>query len=118
MGEARDDDPPSTRDCYEAVARAHMSRNGIKTGRRGWDRDPTATYQSDLIDDEVGNIHLDREGELADALESAMPPGLAKLIARAAHTMPGYWDNTPEAVQWREDVEYIVRSQLEREAGL
>lgn len=118
LGAARDDDPPSVRDCYDVVARAHLWRNGIKLGRRGWDRDPTATYQSDVIDDEVGNIHLDRECELADILEEAMPPGLAKLIAKAAHTMPGYWASTPEAKQWREDVEYIIRSNLEREAGL
>ena len=120
LGEARDDDPPSVRDCYDVVARAHMSRNGIMLGLRSGDRDPTATYQSDVIEDEVGNIHVNskREGELADILEEAMPPGLAKLIARAVHTMPGYWVDTPEAKQWRDEVEYIVRSHLEREAGL
>lgn len=38
LGAARDDDPPSVRDCYDVVARAHLWRNGIKLGRRGWDR--------------------------------------------------------------------------------
>ena len=118
LGEARNDEKPSVRDCYEAVAREYLSRHGIKAGRRGWDRDPTATYQSDLIEDEVGNIHLDRECELANILESAMPPGIAKLIARAAHTMPGYWATTDEAQQWRTEIEDIIHAYLKREASL
>lgn len=120
VGEACDDDWPSVRDMYEDVARAHLRRNGIEPGRRAAGDDPQATYQSDMIDDEVGNIHMDpaRWAELAGILEDALPRGLAALVAEAAHTMTGYWTNKPEAVLWRDDVDYIIRSHLDREAGL
>ena len=116
-GEARDFD---VRDYCEITTRAYLRQHGIEPGRRWGNSDPQITYQSDLIEDEVGNIHLNPAGQekLADILQDAMPAGLAKLIARAAHTLPGYWADTPEATQWREDIEYIVRSHLEREAGL
>ena len=117
VGEARDYD---VRDHYEGATRDYLRRHGIEPGRRWGNSDPQLTYQSDLIEDEVGNIHLNPagQGKLADILQDAMPAGLAKLIAQAAHTLPGYWADTPEAKQWRDDVEYIVRSHLETEAGL
>lgn len=108
---------PTIRDCAEVATRAYLRRHGIEPGQRPSGADPQLTYQSDLSDDEVGNIHIGRPVELAEILQDALPEGIAELVAEATQRRE-YWANTEQAQRWRTDVEYIVRSHLEREAGL
>lgn len=104
------------RELVDASTRAYLRQRGIDVGSRPSGADPRLTYQSDLIEDHIGNLQLDPalRDDLADILVDALPAGLADLVATAVHTIPDYW-RTP---RWRDAVEYIVRSHLEREAGI
>jgi hypothetical protein len=76
--------------------------------------DPNERTEHDIIEEAVDHIVYDDRGrdELLEILETYHTPNIAILLNEAIHKWDGYWSNTPEAAEWRKEVEELVRDHI------
>lgn len=101
----------------------YFCKRGITPGRRGFSNSPE-TFQSDLVDAEVGRIMGDRD-ELADLLGKLLEvqPEIASLLALLVVKYPGPFESLDNDFICAEDamacvVERVVRTYCEMESEL
>lgn len=107
----------------EGVRAGYLQRRGVIPGDRHNANDP-ATYQSDLVEDEVQRIMADAEA-LADVLQTAtemlLPRPVAELLAYLTFYRRKDYAAVPDpevAGASQKAVEGMVREHVRKEAGL